>query len=32
KEDVFIFIDDEYKGCNVLSGGVIDNYTLDVSQ
>jgi peptidyl-prolyl cis-trans isomerase SurA len=25
KEDVFIFIDDEYKGCNVLSGGVIDN-------
>jgi peptidyl-prolyl cis-trans isomerase SurA len=25
KEDVFIYIDDEYKGCNVLSGGVIDN-------
>jgi peptidyl-prolyl cis-trans isomerase SurA len=25
KEDVFIFIDDEYKGCNVLSGSVIDN-------
>jgi peptidyl-prolyl cis-trans isomerase SurA len=25
KDDVFIFIDDEFKGCNVLSGGVIDN-------
>jgi peptidyl-prolyl cis-trans isomerase SurA len=25
KDDVFIFIDDEYKGCNVRSGGVIDN-------
>lgn len=25
KEDVFIFIDDEYLDCKVLSGGVIDN-------
>jgi peptidyl-prolyl cis-trans isomerase SurA len=25
KDDVFIYIDDEYKGCNVLSGGVVDN-------